>query len=355
MSLVMRFLVPFRIAMIGLFPVLQLLPSEKISAQEVEMSQFYSAPLHLNPALTGISYGPRVVLNYRNQWPSLGSGFNGGFTTYMASFDMHIQPIRGGIGLLFVGDQISDNLLATYRASLLYSQQFRFSRKVGMRIGIAGTYIYTGIKWNELQFSDMVNIYTGFYDPNGNLNPTGEPLPARTTVHTGDMNAGFVIFSNKLYGGFAVNNLLMHKESFSGAANSAVPMRFAVNFGATLPIKHRAQGRYSVFISPNLLFVNQGKYFQLNGTLLSGVSFMYFGLAYRHAIKNSDSVIGIIGFRKSKFRLAYSYDYTVSKLINRSGGSHELSFTFNWSGLDDNSLNPKINRNYIECPDILNF
>jgi hypothetical protein len=30
----------------------------QLKAQDVEMSQYFSAPLHLNPALAGISYGP---------------------------------------------------------------------------------------------------------------------------------------------------------------------------------------------------------------------------------------------------------------------------------------------------------
>jgi hypothetical protein len=57
--------------------------SSAIHGQAVEMSQYWSAPLHVNPALAGISYGPRVSANYRNQWPGLGNGFNGGFVTYM--------------------------------------------------------------------------------------------------------------------------------------------------------------------------------------------------------------------------------------------------------------------------------
>jgi len=89
--------------------------SGEIFSQDVEMSQYFSAPLHLNPALTGISYGPRVTLNYRNQWSSLGDGFNGGYTTYMTGFDMHIDKIRAGIGVLFVGDQIMNNLYGSYK------------------------------------------------------------------------------------------------------------------------------------------------------------------------------------------------------------------------------------------------
>jgi hypothetical protein len=71
-------------------------------------------------------------------------------------------------------------------------------------------------------------------------------------------------------------------------------------------------------------------------------------------IANSDAVIGYVGFKKGKVRVGYSYDYTISKLAGQTGGTHELSFTFNWTG-DDNSLNPKNNRGYVPCPDILKF
>ncbi|MDB5281579.1 MAG: type secretion system rane protein PorP/SprF, partial [Bacteroidota bacterium] len=73
---------------IALLSVLLFLCSKNF-AQDVQMSQYFSAPLHLNPALAGISYGPRVTINYRNEWSGLGDGFNGGYTTYMAGYDMH--------------------------------------------------------------------------------------------------------------------------------------------------------------------------------------------------------------------------------------------------------------------------
>jgi hypothetical protein len=55
--------------------------SAQLFSQDVEMSQYFAAPLQLNPALAGISYGPRLTVNYRNQWAGLGDGFNGGYTT----------------------------------------------------------------------------------------------------------------------------------------------------------------------------------------------------------------------------------------------------------------------------------
>jgi type IX secretion system PorP/SprF family membrane protein len=337
-----------------LFVILTVFSAAYIKAQDVEMSQYFSAPLHLNPALAGISYGPRVTLNYRNQWSGLGDGFNGGYTTYMAGFDMHIAPIRGGIGALFTADQVANGLYSTFKASVMYSQQIKINRKMAIKIGVSGTYVRTQIKWNDLLWSDMINPYTGFYNNVDIPNATTEPTPAKTYTNRGDMGAGFVFFTEKLYAGFAVNNLLMRNQTITGASSDAVPMKFTVHFGANLPIRHRAENRYNIWVAPNVLFVNQGKAFQAEGTFLTGISFIYFGLGYRNAVYNSDAVIGYLGFKKGKFRFGYSYDYTISKLMNKTGGTHELSFTFNWTG-DDNSLNPKANRGYVPCPDILNF
>ncbi len=325
-----------------------------IFAQDVEMSQYFSAPLHVNPAMAGISYGPRATINYRNEWSGLGDGFNGGYTTYMAGFDMHIDKIRAGIGALFVGDQVMNNLYGSYKVSLMYSQQIKFNRKMGMKIGVQGTYIHTRIKWNELLWSDMINPYTGFYNNVNVPNPTTEPTPGKTATNTGEFGAGLIFFTEKLYVGFAANNMLRHKESFAQGVDARVPMRFLFHFGANLPIRHRKEMQYNIWVSPNVLFVNQGKAFQTQASFLTGISLVYFGLGYRNVIYNSDAVIGYVGVKKGKFRIGYSYDYTISKLMNKTGGTHELSFTFNWTG-DDNSLNSKKNKGYIPCPDILNF
>jgi type IX secretion system PorP/SprF family membrane protein len=331
-----------------------LLLAGKVFPQDVEMSQYFSAPLMLNPALAGISYGPRVTLNYRNEWAGLGNGFNGGYTTYAAGFDMHVDAIKAGLGALFVGDEIANGLYASYKASLIYSQQIKFNRHSALKIGLEGSYIHTGIEWNQLLWSDMINPLTGFYNNVNVPNPTSEASPARTQTNTGDMSAGLVYFTEKLYVGFAVNNLLMHKESFTDVDAVTTPMNYVLHFGANLPIRHPKELKYNIWLSPNVLLVNQGKAFQEEGTLLTGISVIYFGLGYRNVIANSDAVIGYVGFKKGKVRVGYSYDYTISKLAGQTGGTHELSFTFNWTG-DDNSLNPKKNRGYVPCPDILKF
>ena len=57
-----------------------------VIAQDTQYSQFYAAPLYLNPALTGASELTRVGVNYRNQWPGLDYSFN----SYSAYIDHYI-------------------------------------------------------------------------------------------------------------------------------------------------------------------------------------------------------------------------------------------------------------------------
>ena len=85
-----------------------------------------------------------------------------------------------------------------------------------------------------------------------------------------------------------------------------------------------------------------------------GVEMIYFGGQFRYALNNAESMILVVGFKKGKWRVGYSYDFPVSQLVNRTGGTHEITFTFNLAG-DDNSLENKNNRGYLACPTILNF
>ncbi len=327
----------------------------EVRAQEVEMSQYWATPLDVNPAMAGISYGPRASVNYRNQWAGLGDGFNGGFTTYMASVDGYIPKAKSGIGLMYTGDYVANGLIGTDRITGAYAFQIKFSRKLGMRIGVEGSFIHRNIKWNNLTFSDMINPFTGFINNYGSPNPTQEPVPDQLNTYGGDAGAGILLFNNVWYVGFSMRDIIMPKASFyNGAADANMPFRFIGHAGANFNLKRSQTARFNVSLSPNLLVANQGKNVQFNIGMMASVSVVYFGTWFRYAWQNPDAVILVVGIKKGMFRLGYSYDITVSKMAGQTGGSHELSLIFNWSGVDDNSLNPHKNKT-IDCPDILKF
>ncbi|MDZ4845571.1 MAG: type IX secretion system membrane protein PorP/SprF [Chitinophagales bacterium] len=317
--------------------------------QDPEFTQFNSAPLHLNPALTGISYGPRFNLNYRNQYPSLDKGY----VTYAASFDMHIDKLSGGIGVLFLGDRIAGGLLNTYSISLLYAYQLKLSKNFGIKIGVQGGYSHQSVDWARLTFSDQINPIYGFEDQFGNANPTGEQLPTDNTVDLADFGAGFVAFSPKIYGGVSVRHLTKPKASYTGDDNARLDMRIALHAGGDIDVTPRDK-KDNLSFSPNVMFAQQSNFTQINLGTYFYTTYFYAGAWFRHTFSNSDAVMGVVGVKVSYVRVGYSYDYTVSKLQGLSGGAHEVSITFNMGG-EDNSLNSKRNNGKLDCPNFLNF
>ena len=87
----------------------------KAAAQDTQYSQFYAAPLYLNPALTGSTQLTRIGINYRNQWPGLDQSFN----SYSAYIDHYMFDYNSGIGLIFNGSQESMAQLSTNEIGLL--------------------------------------------------------------------------------------------------------------------------------------------------------------------------------------------------------------------------------------------
>ncbi len=317
-------------------------------AQSPEFSQFFASPLQLNPALAGISYGPRVNLNYRNQWPNIDKGY----VTYAVSYDQHIEKLSGGIGVAVLADNIAGGLMNNYSIQAMYSYQVAFKRKFGLKMGVSGGIGTKRLDWNRLTFQDQINPIYGFQDAFGNNNPTGETVPQNASILYPDFGAGFIFFTPKVYAGVGVKHLNMPKESLFGNDNR-LPLRYAIHAGYSWDLTPRKKND-NVFLSPNIVLIQQSNFSQLNLGAYFHYNFIYFGTFYRNTFKNSDAVIGIVGFRIEYVRIGYSYDFTISDLSLNTGGAHEISFVFNWGG-DNNSLRPKGKTARLDCPGVLNF
>ena len=66
----------------------------QVCAQAPQFSQFYTNPLYQNPALAGDAGTPRLIVNYRNQWPSVGTAFQ----TAAFFISNRVQHIAGLFG-----------------------------------------------------------------------------------------------------------------------------------------------------------------------------------------------------------------------------------------------------------------
>ena len=312
---------PVRSLITGL--VFMAICSMETYAQDPEFTQFYAAPLYTNPAMAGTGEcGGRVVLNYRNQWPSL----PGTFRTFAASYDQHFDGIGGGIGILAMRDVAGDGLLTSTSFSGVYSYQINVSRFFTMRAGIQATFMQRSIDFSRLRFSDQIVARRGF------VLPTQEAL-ANQNISFPNFSAGLMGYTKNFFAGLAVHNLTEPNQSFfkNTADGTTLPRRFTIHSGLVIPLSPtRRNQEPNMTISPNILFMMQQKFLQVNfGFYLNKGPFVA-GLWFRQTAPNADALMALIGFRYNKFKFGYSYDITVSSARAAAPGSHEISAAIEW-------------------------
>lgn len=278
-------------------------------AQDPQFTQFYANPLFLNPALAGAARCPRLIMNYRNQWP----GISGNYLTYSASYDQHVDQLQGGIGLMAYNDAAGEGTIETTSFSGIYSYQLPVTRTFSIKAGFEASYFQKSIDWSKLTFGDMIDARYGF------IYQTQE-VPGANTVRNVDFSAGALGFSKIFYFGFSVHHLTEPNESFFTSEESRLPRRYTAHGGAVIPFNRRYPKDGS--ISPNILFQSQGTFTQLNFGLYVTKGPIVGGVWYR----SNDAFIVLAGVQTDRFRFGYSYDVTTSSLtLSQSGGSHELS------------------------------
>jgi type IX secretion system PorP/SprF family membrane protein len=102
---------------------------------------------------------------------------------------------------------------------------------------------------------------------------------------------------------------------------SPLPMRFTGHAGAEIPIGKKSAYGNKLTISPNVIFRYQKGFMEMN----IGSYVKYDMFTFGAWLRNRDAFILLVGMQFNKFKIGYSYDITVSKLTNQSGGAHEIS------------------------------
>jgi type IX secretion system PorP/SprF family membrane protein len=285
--------------------------------QDPIFTQFYSNPIYLNPAFAGSRVCPRFALNYRNEWPNI----SGNFVTKTAAYDQKVESLFGGLGIIILTDNAAKTLKTT-RVSAVYAYNQAITRQLSINFGLEATYFQKSLDWNKLTFGDMIDPRRGFVYPTNDLSRGG-------TSSGVDFSAGIIGYTEKLFFGFAAHHLTEPNESLMSSIDVPLPRRYTAHAGAVLPLEG-GKGRYSKvddFISPNIIFTQQGTFQQLNMGLYVKKSSLTCGVWYR----NKDAFIVAVGLESEYVKVGYSYDITVSKLSLGSGGSHEVSLGFDFA------------------------
>ena len=246
-------------------------------------------------------------------------------------------------------DIAGGGIYSTYQVGIFYAYDIKFSENFFIRMGINGNYVNSRLSWNKLVFLDQLNLETGGFNNNGYPNQTSEPLGIENISYF-DMGAGILFNSPYFYAGFSFKHLTAPKESVikkQEDGSEELPLRIAINIGSEFRLGKSNKIKNKTFLSPNVLFVKQRQFHQLNMGAYLRYNFLLGGIWFRHTFSNSDAVIFMIGVTKSIFKLSYSYDLTVSQLGMDSGGAHEISLVINFK-----NKSAKYKNRYNDCLEI---
>ncbi len=334
--------------LIGLL-VVGLLASNQVWSQDIQFSQFYAAPLYLNPAFAGSTELARAGINYRNQWPTIPANF----VTYSAYFDYFFDDYNSGLGILMVSDQAGNEGLRSNSVALQYAYQLPLTDKLSLRAGMEGGVVFRDLDFSRLIFGDQLD-YTGII--NGTSN---EQFNNDYKTSYFDLSAGTMLYSDKFWLGFSVHHLIEPNVSIINL-NDPLPRKYSIHGGykILLPTKtdlSYRQGYREKSITPAFQYKSQGQFSQMDLGMYFNYEPLVTGIWYRgvpvnsvEGIANHESVILLLGVSANGLNIGYSFDYTLSALSVRTGGAHEISISYAFF-LGDPRKPPK-NVRRIPCP-----
>jgi len=311
-----------------IFTLLLVAVCGSVLAQDPQFSQYYQAPLYLNPGFTGITNQQRAVLNHRVQWPNLPQAYS----TYAFSYDIFVEELRSGFGLQFTTDKMGSAGWRTTTVGLLYSYKIKLSDKLVFSPGLIFGYGTNGIDQTKIRLGDGLE-YDGI-----TLDPEVNKLGRQSYF---DFGSGFLLYSRKWWLGSSFHHMNQPNLSVLGE-ESRLPMRTTIHAGLRVNLSSTKlrNGARPSYLTPSAIYRVQGNTFsQFDIGLNYHVDPVSVGLWYRGKpwsknvvnLISHEALILQMGLYMKALTIGYSYDFTISDLQTSSGGAHELSLIYEFN------------------------
>lgn len=315
-----------------------LLPINILNAQDLIFSQYYSAPIHINSAFTGIVSYPNFNANYRLQWP----GFSRTYETYAVSYDQFFKKKNIGLGAIALVDDQGEGTLQSTRLKGLISYNLQFNKDWQLKFGTGIGYVQNRLDWDKLIFFDQLDVQFGAVDRFGNPNISSEVRPNSLNNGYFDIDFGFLLYNPRYYIGFSMfhingpyNGFLANRGDATASPELELPVTFSFQAGYQVVLERDNKGNPETFISPSILFANQSGFNQVNVGAYLQKNVIFGGLWLRHTLENIDALIVSAGVFTGNLKIGYSFDLTTSQLnFSNSRGSHEIAITMGLKQLE---------------------
>ncbi len=302
----------------------------KVVAQGMHFSQYYNAPLLLNPANTGLAPDNdyRVGVNYRKQWATIPVPYN----TVSLYGDFQLMRNQNetnwmGAGFAFWNDKVGDGDLKLTKFDVFLAYHVQMGEYSMLSFGATAGFATRTVDFSKFSFGQQ---WDGFiFDENI---PSGESGFIGKSNYV-DVAAGlnYAIFPNEnMYVkiGLGMAHLNQPKESFYGQQNR-IGIRPTMNVDAMMKLSEK------VILNPSIYYTSQkGANEFLYGTLfcvnLSANEQKQAQLILGAYHRYGDAAIGVIGLKYMQWKLMTSYDFTMSTLspANKGRGAFEMGFVF---------------------------
>lgn len=331
-----------------------------IMAQDIHFSQYFSSPLNLNPALTGLmNEDIRISSNYRNQWKSVSAE---PYSTISASIDATLPPKKKtnnffGLGLVVNSDKAGTSILATNQANLSMGYNMLLAPSTGgmFSVGFQAGAGQKSMNYDNLSWDSQWNGTK--YDPSLS---SGE-----SAIGTGltflDVSAG-INWSQMMGKNFRLSTgaSLWHVNrpsiSQSRVAKDILYMKFGINaIGQyTLP------SRPGTSILPSVIYFQQATQRLLNVgaawryRLIEQSKFtgwvsetaLVAGLYYR--LKDAAFINLRLDYKDFSFGVNYDFNVSTLQVASNSRGGMELCLSYKKALLQKQRYNPKQGLKFVQ-------
>lgn len=313
-----------------LLAIMLLVVTAAFSQQLPQYSQYMHNLYVINPAAAGMHDHLDINMSFRQQWTGIDDAPRTYYLSATGALGKRDQPLQRSMAIPISrpdlyrsltpqggkrklkhglgGIAMVDEYGAFQRtmANLGYALHIPIGKKYYASIGAS-------IGWAGWQFDNSgINLENPGDDTYNQFIGTGD------RANLFDLNLGAMIYSDDLFLGYGLYQIMQNPLNFGGPATDAqladhhyivAGYRIGVsdNFGITPSAMVKNQGPAPVSFDVNLKFDLHRKY--------------WLGVSYRH----EDAAVAMLGLTIADLiRVGYSYDYTLSDLNTFSNGSHEI-------------------------------
>jgi len=329
-------------------------------AQDYHFSQFFAAPLTLNPALTGLFPGSyRVALSTRSQWAqTLETPFS--TTAFSADFKYFVNPKKRqykdsfGVGVTFASDRLSEFNYSVnqFMVGGAFHKVLDPRNSQTLSLGFQFGVVQRNVSYDQLTFEDAFDGTTTYVD-----GATAEELPENNYAF-GDFQLGLNYAyapKNKaaVFLGAAIHHFNQPEQSFYAEltqgeeieVTNTLNRRYSGYLNVRLPVGN------DLDISPRIYAFMQGPHLVTNaGSNLrfllndSRGAALHLG-GYVRGVGNEsgygvDSAVGMFGIELNSFLVGVSYDVGLNGLQTnrRHQGAFELNIAYLGKANDDEAV-----------------